>query len=140
METYIELARTWEALSARFREVFKSLGLTAQQYNVLRILYVRDPEGEGLRCQEIGARLVHRVPDITRLLDRLEKSGWILRERSQEDRRAVLTRLTSEGLAKVEEVHPELMLSHRETFSRLDEDSLVQLRDLLRSARAGEEN
>lgn len=136
LEVFLELVRAYEALSDRCRERFKEGGVTGQQYNVLRILYVRDPGGDGLSCQQIGERLVHRVPDITRLVDRLAAAGWVERERSTEDRRVVLTRLTDAGFAKVEEVHPLLMEFHDQSMPQLNERDLAKLRRLLQKARA----
>lgn len=131
LETYIELVRTYEVLAARLRETFKGRGLTPQQYNVLRILYVRDQARAGLSCQEIRDRLVHRVPDITRLVDRLAAAGWVTRERSSEDRRVVLTSLTDTGHDEVEGIHPELMARHQELFSEVSDADLRRLRRLL---------
>lgn len=135
LEAYLDLVRTYEALSGVFREGFKAHDVTSQQYNVLRILYVRDPDRAGMSCQEIGARLVHKVPDITRLLDRLEASGWVARERSSEDRRVVLTWLTDAGFAKVEAVHPDLLALHDATLAHLSDRDLASLRKLLQKAR-----
>ncbi|MCB1047747.1 MAG: MarR family transcriptional regulator, partial [Calditrichaeota bacterium] len=97
--------RTTEALINALVQLLKVEGLSQPQYNVLRIL--RGAGEQGRSCSEIGERLVARVPDITRLLDRLEASGWVARERSSEDRRVVLTWLTDAGFAKVEAVHPD---------------------------------
>src|ERR1041385_1053078 len=60
-------------------------GITAGQYNVLRILRGAGSEGHP-RC-EIAGRMVERAPDVTRLVDKLEKEGLVVRERSAEDRR-----------------------------------------------------
>jgi DNA-binding MarR family transcriptional regulator len=135
VEAYVELMRAHEALSGRFRVVFKDLGVTGQQYNVLRILYVRDPGRGGLSCQQIGERLIQRLPDITRLLDRLEGAGWVERERSEEDRRVVLTRLTDPGHDLVEVIHPRLMEVHAEVLGHMKESELKTLRRLLQKAR-----
>ena len=75
--------------------MIKSHGLTGAQYNVLRIL--RGAEPEGLLCRGISERMISRDPDITRLLDRMEKRGLITRERQTEDRRVIKTRITPEG-------------------------------------------
>ena len=136
VETYMDLMRTYEAIARTSREAFKGLGLTMQQYNVLRILYVRDPDRDGLSCQQISERLIHRVPDITRLVDRLAAAGWVDRERSEEDRRVVLTRLTDTGWDKVEQVHPILMRMHEGLFPDFEERELKTLRKLLQKARA----
>ena len=76
-------------------EALKPHGVTPTQYNVLRIL--RGSGEEGLCRSEIMERMIARVPDATRLLDRMEGAGLIERERSQVDRRFVTTRITEEG-------------------------------------------
>ena len=82
-------------LSRRLAHVLKTEELSSNQYNVLRILRGAP---EGLPCGEIGSRMITRDPDITRLLDRLEKRGLISRCRETKDRRMVLTRISAEGL------------------------------------------
>src|SRR6516164_3058454 len=92
---FLDLLRTAEVLSHPLVELLKSHELSATQYNVLRILR-RTPAG--LTCGEVGTRMITRDPDITRLLDRLEKRKLIRRSRDGKDRRVVLTRITAEGL------------------------------------------
>jgi DNA-binding MarR family transcriptional regulator len=75
-------------------------GITRGQYNVLRILKGVYPQGHP-RC-EIAGRMLERAPDITRLVDRLEKQGLAERDRSDADRRHSITRITKKGLALVE--------------------------------------
>src|SRR4029077_21145475 len=92
---FLELLRTTDQLSRGLVPLLKAAQLSPTQYNVLRIL-----RGalEGLPCGEIGQRMITRDPDITRLLDRLEKRGLIARWRYSKDRRTVLARITPEGL------------------------------------------
>jgi len=87
--TYLELCRTADILSRGVSEVLKVEELSPNQYNVLRILRGAP---EGLPCGEIGTRMITRDPDITRLLDRLEKRGLIVRSREAQDRRRVMAR------------------------------------------------
>jgi DNA-binding MarR family transcriptional regulator len=95
-EAFLNLQRTADALERGFASVLKPSGLSPTQYNVLRIL--RGAGEAGLTCREIGERMIHRDPDITRLLDRLEARGLIARERSRRDRRVIVTRVAAEGL------------------------------------------
>src|SRR5438045_7472701 len=92
---FLDLLRTTDLLSRGPAQVIKAEDLSATQYNVLRILRGAP---EGLACGEIGNRMITRDPDITRLLDRLEKRDLISRRRDAKDRRMVLTHITSEGL------------------------------------------
>jgi DNA-binding MarR family transcriptional regulator len=81
-------------------------GLTRGQYNVLRILKGIYPEGHP-RC-EIAGRMLERAPDVTRLVDRLEKQGLAERDRSETDRRHSITRITKRGLALMDELNMEV--------------------------------
>jgi DNA-binding MarR family transcriptional regulator len=88
----LSLLRTAEALANALARLLKQEALSQPQYNVLRIL--RGAGEEGRSCSEIGERLVSRVPDITRLLDRLEARELIRRERSSRDRRVMTSWIT----------------------------------------------
>ena len=95
-EAALSIQRTAAELEHAFESAVKPYGITATQYNVLRILRGAGPAG--LCRNEIGARMVRRVPDVTRLLDRLEDMKLIVRERGDEDRRYVTTKVTLPGL------------------------------------------
>ncbi len=92
---FLELLRTTDMLSRNLVQVLKTEDLSPTQYNVLRILRGTP---EGLPCGEIANRMITRDPDVTRLLDRLEKRGLISRCRETKDRRMVMARITPEGL------------------------------------------
>jgi DNA-binding MarR family transcriptional regulator len=96
-EAFLNLQRTAAALMDGFEEMLKPYGLTHTQYNVLRIL--RGAGEEGLPCRELGERMITRDPDVTRLVDRMEKRGLVLRARTSRDRRIIFTRITEAGLA-----------------------------------------
>lgn len=98
LEVYFNLLRTSDLLSRTAAELLKTHALSGTQYNVLRILRgaIATPDG-GLPCSEIGARLITHDPDVTRLLDRLEKRGLVQRARRVTDRRVVLVCITSAG-------------------------------------------
>jgi len=133
---FIELVRVHEKLYSELQHFFADHGVTMQQFNVLRILYVRD-DGGGLSCHQIGERLLNRVPDITRLLDRLEKAGLVEPLRSKADRRVVLTRLTPAGTALVERIHEPLMAEHERQMAHMSPDELEQLCGLLARLQQG---
>lgn len=130
VDVAINAWRAAQFLDGAFATVFAQHGITNPQYNVLRILYVRDDE-HGMPCSEISQRLIHRVPDVTRLLDRLLRDGLIERHRCPLDRRVVRSRLTEKGQALVEALHPQLMTTHREVVASLTREEQEQLRDLL---------
>jgi DNA-binding MarR family transcriptional regulator len=133
-EVLIGLARTADAVQRGFVSVFKTVGLSPTQYNVLRIL--RGAGGPGLSCGDIAERMVTRDPDLTRLLDRLESRHLITRARDGEDRRVVTTRITQVGLALLEEVGAPLEAEQRRLLGHMGEERLRALAGLLDEARS----
>lgn len=130
---FLDLVRTADVLSRRLFLVLKSEDLSSNQYNVLRILRGAP---EGLPCGEIGSRMITRDPDITRLLDRLEKRGLISRSRENKDRRLVLTRISAEGLKLLARLDEPVQEAHREQLGHLGKERLKVLTELLRESRA----
>ena len=132
-EAMLNLARTWDVLGGEIAlEVFKPAGLSPAQYNVLRILR---GAGAELACGEIASRMIAREPDMTRLLDRLEKRDLVSRCRQQADRRVVAVRVTDAGLRLLAELDPKLTEAHRRQLSHMSKDELKQLIALLEKAR-----
>jgi len=129
---FLELLRTTDQLSRELVPLLKAEQLSPTQYNVLRIL-----RGalEGLPCGEIGQRMITRDPDITRLLDRLEKRGLIARWRDVKDRRMVLARITPEGLKMLDRLDEPVQEGHRKQLRHLGRERLKALCELLRAAR-----
>lgn len=132
-EVFLNVQRTAEALLWKAAELLKPYELTPTQYNVLRIL--RGAGGEGLICREIGERMVSRDPDVTKMLDRLEKRGLTLRERDHKDRRVIITRITDEGLKLLKELDPFVVESTRQMLGHLGERRLDAFNELLEEAR-----
>jgi len=129
---FVDLLRTCDLLSRRLSLVLKEADLSPTQYNVLRILRGAP---EGLACGEIAVRMITRDPDVTRLLDRLEKRGLIDRSRESKDRRMVLTRITREGLRALAELDEPIQDLHREQLGHLGRNRLGALSELLQLVR-----
>jgi len=132
-EAILGIKRTAALLELRLAEVLRPFGLTPTQYNVLRIL--RGAGEEGLPRCEVQARLVAPVADTTRLLDRMEKMGLVVRSRSTEDRRVVASRITPRGLALVERVAQPLRAHEQGEVGRLDAEKLEALIAILDEVR-----
>lgn len=132
-EAYLNLARTHAALEEALERVLAGHAVTQQQYNVLRILRGAPPEG--LARNEIRDRLLTRMPDVTRLLDRMEAAGLVTRERSAEDRRQTATRLTRKGRRVVDALDEPVAEEHRRRLAHLSEKQLHELVGLLTLAR-----
>jgi len=131
---FLELCRTQDLLARRISGLLKTEDLSANQYNVLRILR---GSPEGLACGEIGNRMITRDPDITRLLDRLEKRGLISRCRETKDRRMVMARITPEGTELLRRLDEPVREAHRGQLGHLGRERLREFGDLLRAAREG---
>jgi len=130
---FLDLLRTTDMLSRGLVTILKPEDLSPTQYNVLRILRGAP---EGLPCGEIAKRMITRDPDITRLLDRLEKRGLISRSREARDRRTVMARITGAGLKLLARLDEPVQAAHRKQLGHLARGRLRLLTDLLREARS----
>ncbi len=133
-EAFVSLLQTVDALVRATEGVLKGSEVLPTQYNVLRILR---GSPEGLPCSEIGKRMISRDPDMTRLLDRMEKGGLIYRERDTKDRRVVVTRISEQGLERLAKLDGPVRDIHRQTLGHLGKERLGELVELLRLAREG---
>jgi DNA-binding MarR family transcriptional regulator len=136
-EVSLSLVRTQDHLAQSFHELFAAHGLTGPQYNVLRIL--RGHGGDGVPGHEIGAQMVARMPDVTRLVDRLEAAGLAERARTARDRRVVLVRITPAGLDLLAKLDRPVLDTHRRSLAHLSRDELLELSRLLAKVREGPE-
>lgn len=128
-QVFLDLQRTADQLMYGFAQVLKDADISPAQYNVLRIL--RGAGKEGLSCTEVGRRLVTAVPDVTRLLDRLEARKLVLRSREGADRRVITVSITKLGLEMVGSLDIPVQAKHREQFAHLGRNRLLQLQALL---------
>jgi len=129
VQVYLNLHRACERLAADFDGLFKAHGLTQPQYNVLRIL--RGAPDRRASCQYIAERLITRVPDVTRLLDRMVAANLVTRERSDEDRRVVLVSPTRKGHKICEQLERPVLELHRRQLRRLPRKTLSALNGAL---------
>jgi DNA-binding MarR family transcriptional regulator len=132
-EAFLGLQRTASLLLQALGRELKDQDLSPAQYNTLRIL--RGAEPEALTCGEIGDRLVSPGPDVTRLLDRLETRGLVLRVRDEEDRRVVRARITEQGLALLARLDGPVEEALRRILGHLGAERLQTLIGLLEQAR-----
>jgi DNA-binding MarR family transcriptional regulator len=130
---FLELQRTADLLSRAVAHLLKAEELSPNQYNVLRILRGAP---EGLTCGEIASRMITRDPDITRLLDRLEKRRLISRCRENPDRRMVMTRIAPAGAKLLARMDTPVREAHRRQLGHLGRRRLAALTRLLQSARS----
>ena len=132
-EAVLNIARTAALIEHAGSEALKPFDLTITQYNVLRILRGAGPDG--LCRNEVGERLVTKVPDVTRLLDRMEAAGLIVRQRGDQDRRFVTTRITDKGLKLLEKIDRELPAIHGRQLGHVSQKRLRELISILEEVR-----
>lgn len=130
---FISLLKVADTLGQEAEQLTRTAELTGTQYNVLRIL--RGAGSDGLACRAIGDRMINHDPDITRLLDRMEKRGLITRERQKDDRRVVKTRITPHGLALLKPLDQPMRELHKRQFRHMAGARLKTLCDLLEEIR-----
>ncbi len=132
-EAFVSILRTAAVLDHQLGEALRPFGLTPTQHNVLRILRGAGPEG--LCGREIAERMVARVPDVPRMLDRLEAMRLTARERDPADRRHVTATITPKGLALLDQVVPAVEAVEKARLGRLSDRTLVTLIEALAAVR-----
>lgn len=133
-EAQLNIVRTSNLLADAFEQLLKPHGITGTQYNVLRIL--RGAEPGGLCRNEVRERLLSRMPDATRLLDRMEEAGLVTRSRDGGDRRLVTTRITRQGQRLVDDLDGLVEEEHQRRLGHLSEQqtrTLIKLLTLVRN-------
>lgn len=128
-EATLNLLKTTDFLCRAGNALFENHGISGPQYNVLRIL--RGHRKTGLCGQHIVAQMVTQTPDITRLVDRLEASGLVRRERTEADRRLVLVHITTAGLELLASLDEPILSMHREQMKHLSRAEIAELNRLL---------
>jgi len=132
-ESLLSLQRTADRLQWRSSELFKPYGISPTQYNALRIL--RGAKDRGHSCSEIAERMINRDPDVTRLIDRLERRGLVQRAREDRDRRVVIARITPEELELLKGLDRPVEELTRKILGHLGNQRLKTLIKLLEMAR-----
>ena len=130
-QAFVALATTADLLARRLEPVLRAAEISPTQYNVLRILRGAP---EGLSCSEIASRMITRDPDITRLLDRMEKRTLVSRCRETKDRRMVLTRITEIGRKLLKQLDSPILDAHHLQLGHLGPEKLRNLLKLLEEA------
>ena len=131
-EAYLALWRTYDRLRAIEDELFARFDLTAQQYNLLRLLRAAH---EPVPTLALAERLVSRAPDVTRMLDKLEERKLLTRTRSEKDRRAVLVAISDRGGELLDEIAGPLRECHEKQLGHMTAADLRSLTALLKAAR-----
>ena len=132
-EALLSIIVTGSWILGELASAMSKFGVTPAQYNCLRIL--RGAAPEKLTCGEIGARLLDRTPDVTRMITRLMKAGLVDRERAEHDRRVVEVWVTPKGIELLKEMDPMVDAIQIELMKSLSDDELRELTGLLERLR-----
>ena len=131
---FLSIVQAAEELQRGMAELLKTSDLSLAQYNVLRILRGAGPEGA--TCSSVSGSLIRHDPDVTRLMDRLDKRGLIERARDTKDRRVVRTRLTKAGVTLLAELDDPVDDLHVRQLGHVGSKRLADLVAVLDEARA----
>ncbi len=136
-EAMLNIARTGAMLDGAERAFFRRFDLSPAAYNLMRILRGHHQRGEvrGVRASEIGCQMVVRMPDVTRLVDRLEQRGLVAREADEHDRRVKFVSITPKGLKLLERIDPEIVTLGQEVLGHLSQKDLATISALMEKAR-----
>jgi len=132
-EAHLSVIRTAAILMDEVEKFLRPYEITGTQYNVLRIL--RGAEPDGLCRNEVRDRMLTRMPDMTRLLDRMEDAGLVVRSRERDDRRMVLTRISPRGQKLLADIDDAVQKEHKTRFNRLNDSELRTVIELLAKVR-----
>lgn len=127
------LILTHDAVVAKFQELLRGYDISYTQYTVLNVL--TEAGEEGLRTQKLGARLLTRLPDITRLVDRLVRDGLVERKQWLKDKRVVFVSITSQGTELLDELREPFNALQVEMFGHLSDAKQTKLNQLLAELR-----
>jgi DNA-binding MarR family transcriptional regulator len=133
-EVFLNLLRTGEQLRAGFDRLFKEHGISGPQFNILHILK-QEKERTGVPTGKITEKVVERNPDVTRVIDRLQRAGLVKRRRSSRDRRIVRVKLTDAGSDLVERLRVPIIRLHKTQLAHVGESKLKLLNQVLWEAR-----
>lgn len=132
-EVYLTVRRTAELLERGLAEALRAADVTPTQYSALRIL--REAGPGGMASGDVGEQMVTRDPDVTRLLDRMERRGWVRREREPGDRRVVRAWLTEQGKALTDSLDAQVAQVHLRQVGHLGRQRIEELLALLAQLR-----
>ncbi len=118
---------TW--IAEKTGECFKPFGISQEQYNVLRIL--KGQKGKPANLSTIQERMIHRMSNATRLVEKLKLKGYVNRVICEDNRRKVEITITEKGLELLEQIDPKLTHAEASLFTNLTDKEARDIGDLL---------
>jgi MarR family transcriptional regulator, 2-MHQ and catechol-resistance regulon repressor len=135
LNAFIKLMRATESVNTRLNRHLSDADLTVSQFGTLEALHHLGP----LNQRAIGEKILKSGGNITMVVDNLEKSGFVLRKKDPNDRRAVLIHLTKKGEKFIREFFPKHLEKIKEEFSVLTEEEKETLANLCKKLGIREE-
>lgn len=115
-------------ITSRHQQFFKQYGITMQQFNILRILRGQHPQAASINI--LKERMLDKMSDVSRLVERLRKADLVERKNSEMDRRAVDVRINDKGLELLRTI--DAAIAHLDSaLQSLNEKEVIQLNKLL---------
>lgn len=121
-------------IQERTNECFKSHGISQEQYNVLRIL--KGQKGKPANLSTVQERMIHRMSNATRLVEKLKQKGYVNRVTCEDNRRKVEITITEKGLDLLEKIDPRLAGTEESLFHALSEHEVREIGLLLDKVRS----
>ena len=132
---YLNIVYTGNWIVNRFNQVLKPFDLSEPQYNVLRIL--RGQHGESMSLFEIQDRMIQKMSNVSRLIDKLLDKGFVVRTECLENRRRVDIKITKKGLDMLDELEPTIALVFDSMNNNLKKEEAKLLGEMLDTLRIG---
>ena len=132
-KTFVNLIHTAAYFESKFNQFIKEFGLSPQQYNVLRILRGQSPNA--ILCGELQKRMLHKMSNATRLVDKLEEKGFVDRIKNENDQRQMLVSITKLGRDLLSDLD-EGVVSFDDKIIKLPKAKLIELNLLLDEIRS----
>ncbi|HVI48095.1 MAG TPA: MarR family transcriptional regulator [Chitinophaga sp.] len=116
-------------LEVSISQVLKPYDLSSQQYNVLRIL--RGSRPSPLNLLDIQERMMDKMSNATRLVEKLRQKGLLTRKQCESNRRKVEIRITDKGMDLLTELDPLIDSNHKQMTKRISKEDAATLSALL---------
>ncbi|WP_432410022.1 MarR family winged helix-turn-helix transcriptional regulator [Rasiella sp. SM2506] len=133
-KTVINITFTSRVLEESFQGILKEYDLSSQQFNVLRIL--RGQRGKPANLSTLQERMIDKNSNTTRLVDKLLKKGWVLRQVCAKNRRKIEIFITEDGLQLLSTLDPIVVENNKKNVSNLTHTELEILNNLLDKLRS----
>ncbi len=132
-KTMINIVFTASVISNKFTLLLKPFGISMQQYNVLRIL--RGQKKKSISLADVQARMINKMSNTTRLIDKLKEKGYVTRVLNDSNRRKISLNITARGMDLLSKTDPLVEKKGINITDNLSFEELNVLNELLEKIR-----